>query len=112
MPIENFSTYLIPEGNRGSFPTSQAPEAIREIDDLIAAASKLVFNVLVCEGSDDPVWTCADCATSPMMMGPSVEVGMSGDAVYFIVDGRAYTSKRFRQEPAGPWMPAAASRWT
>lgn len=93
---------LIPEGNGGSFPASQAPEAIREIDDLIAAASKLVFNVLACEDSDDPVWTCADCATSLMMMGPSVEVGMSGDAVYFIVDGRTYTSKRFRQEPAGP----------
>ena len=26
---------------------------------------------------------------------------MSGGAVYFIVDGCTYTSKRFRQEPAG-----------
>ena len=92
---------LLPEANGGFFPANQALGAIREIDDLIEAAGRLVTNVLVCEDSDEPIWSCADCATSLMMCGSSIKVGMAAGVVYFIVDGRRFTSKRFRQEPAG-----------
>lgn len=64
--------------NGGCFPAELAAEAIAEIDDLTECAKSLVVNVLVCEDSEEPVWTCADGATSLKMMGPYFEMGMEG----------------------------------
>ena len=64
-------------------------------------AKELMFNVLVCADSDEPIWACADCGRYPMMMGPYIEMGMDGGDVYFVYEGRRLTSRRFRQDPVG-----------
>lgn len=92
---------LIPEANGGAYPAELAPQAIEEIDDLMERAKELMFNVLVCADSDEPIWTCADCGRYPMMMGPYIEMGMDGGDVYFVYEGRRLTSRRFRQDPVG-----------
>lgn len=93
---------FIPNGNGGTYPVELADQALYELDDMLDRAKTLKFNALVCGGSDEPVWTCADCGVYPMMMGPFVEMGMEGDHVYFIQNGRKLVTRRFRQEPVGP----------
>ena len=95
-------SHLLPGGDGGSFPAELAAEAIEEIDELVEFAKHLVFNSLVCEGFEEPIWSCADRFTGPFMMAPYLEVGMDGDRVYFATEDRRVTSRRFRQEPIGP----------
>ena len=94
---------LIPDSNGGCFLAKLAKKAIEEIDDLVESARSLVFNSLVCEDSESPIWSCADHASHPILMGSGFEMGMEGDAAYF-VDGKGRTlkSRRFRQDPIGP----------
>lgn len=37
-----------------------------------------------------------------MTMSPCYQIWMVGDSIHFIVGGREYVSRRFRQEPVGP----------
>ena len=90
---------LIPDGNGGQYPVELASRALDELDDLLNRVKTLKFNALVCEDSEEPVWTCADRGSYPMMMGPLVEMGMEGNYFYFIQDGHKLLSRRFRQQP-------------
>ena len=69
---------------------------------MVESARSLVFNSLVCEDSESPIWSCADSASHPILMGPGFEMGMEGNAAYF-VDGKGRTlkSRRFRQDSIG-----------
>ena len=93
---------LIPNGNGGSYPAVLASNAIKEIDDLVERAKTLVFHALICDDSEEPLWTSADCGSYPMTMTPCYQIWMVGDSIHFIVGGREYVSRRFRQEPVGP----------
>ena len=69
---------LIPDSDGGCFPAKLAKKAIEEIDDLVESARSLVFNSLVCEDSESPIWSCADHASHPILMGSGFEMGMEG----------------------------------
>ena len=86
------------------YPAELAEPALGELDELVEAARHLVVWALVCEDSEDPIWTCAVEAERSFMSWywPYFDAGMIGGEVYFRREGHTVRTRRFRQDPLRP----------
>lgn len=92
---------LLPHANGGSHPSALAEATLRELDDFAEKVKGVHVWALVREGSNDPVWTCAEGSCFTWMLGINQEVGMDGPDVFFASCEGVVRTRRFLQVPLG-----------
>lgn len=93
---------LLPEGNGGIYPATKASETLLELDRFIEVVSDVDEWVLRDMQTDEDVWQSTANSSFAWMLGPSVEVGMTGSKVYFKEpDKPVIETSHFKQIPMG-----------
>lgn len=93
---------LLPHANGGVYPPEKAPETLAELDRFIEVVSDVDEWVLRDLETEEDIWTSAKGSSFTWMIGPSIEVGMTGGKVYFKEPGKpAIETSHFMQVPIG-----------